>query len=469
MIFSIAICAIYVLLIIASRKHIAEYKEKGVSAVPLGMAFTIYKLLKSALNPEKTRSTLRKLRVAGSKELDALTEDRYVRTIALILTIALATAVAVGVESYIETHTSQEFVLEREDYNGNEREYELVLTFGEDSETGKLKVAPVELTREEFDVRTREMFSHMEERVMGEGGTFSRVSGDIALPVADEGDVIRLEWYSHDPEYITSFGRIIPENIKSDAVSALLTAKAYYMDYEAECDYTLTIVREVKEETVYAHIEKELAKLESEDRNQRQLILPAEVDGVGISMPGSNPSNNLKIIVLGCIICISVAGLAAGRLREEERLRDDVLKKQFPDFVSRLSLLIAAGMTIRAALSEEIKELKSENRELLEEEIKYSINQINTGAGEAAVYEELGLRLGLPEYRRLFSNLSHGVSVSDQQLLKLMDDEIKQAVVEQRHHIRERGDKASTALLIPMVILLAVTMLIVIYPAVSGF
>ena len=59
--------------------------------------------------------------------------------------------------------------------------------------------------------------------------------------------------------------------------------------------------------------------------------------------------------------------------------------------------------------------------------------------------------------------------MSDQQLLKLMDDEIKQAVVEQRHHIRERGDKASTALLIPMVILLAVTMLIVIYPAVSGF
>ena len=101
--------------------------------------------------------------------------------------------------------------------------------------------------------------------------------------------------------------------------------------------------------------------------------------------------------------------------------------------------------------------------------LKYSLNQIETGASEAAVYEELGLRLGLSGYRRLFSNLSHGVSVSDENLLKLMDEEIKFAVSEQHDNVRERGEKASTALLIPMVMLLAVTMLIVIYPAMSGF
>ena len=475
MFFLIIVCVLYALLIAVSRRNIAEYKGKGVSAVPLGMAFTIYTLLKSALNPEKTRSTLRKLRVAGSKEIEVLTTDRYVRVIALILTIAFATAVAVGVVSYKETHAGQEIVLEREDYNGNEKEYEFVFSSEDYSETGKLKVAPVELTQEEFDVRARELFSHMEEKVMGEGGTFSRVSRDIGLPAADEGDVIRLEWYSHDPEYITSYGRILSENLKSDTTSVTLTAKAYYLDYETECDYSLTIVREVEEETVYTRIKKELAKLESEDRNQRQLMLPAEIDGVSISMSGNKSPNYLKMIIAGCILCIFAAGLAAGRLKEEERLRDDELKRQFPDFVSRLSLLIAAGMTIRAALREIIMEPQVKESEdpikknLLLEEIEYSINQINTGAGEAAVYEELGLRLGLPEYRRLFSNLSQGVSVSDEQLLKLMDVEISQVVCEQQNTIRERGEKSSTALLIPMVMLLAVTMLIVIFPAVSGF
>ena len=469
MIISIVILALYVLLLAVSVKNIKKYKGKGVSAVPLGMAFTIYNKLKSVLNPEKTRITLRKLRVASSSELEAFTEDRYVKVISLLLTIVCATAVAVGVVSFTESHGSQEFVLEREDYNGSEREYELVLTSGEMSETGSIKVAPVELTRQEFDVLTEEMFLRMEERVMGEGGTFSRVTGDITLPVADENDVIRIEWNSHDPEYLTSFGRVLRENLPEDSVSVVLTAKAYYMDYEAECDYAVTIVKEVEEKTVYAHAEDELAKLEKAERNRRQLILPGEIEGVSISMPVNKISNTFKLSVFGCILCITVAGLAAGRLREEERLRDEALKSQFTDFVSRLSLLIAAGMTIRAALSNIMKENKKNRNTILVDEIKYSLNQIETGANEAAVYEELGLRLGLPGYRRLFSNLSHGVSVSDEKLLKLMDDEIRQAVGEQHDNIRERGEKATTALLIPMVMLLAVTMLIVIYPAVSGF
>ena len=473
MIISIVILVLYVLLMAASRKNIKKYKGKGVSAVPLGMAFTIYIKLKSVLNPEKTRSTLRKLRVTSSSELEAFTEDRYVKVISLMLTIVFATAVAVGAVSFSEAHGSQEFVLEREDYNGSEREYELVLTAGDSSETGTIKVAPVELTRQEFDVLTGEMFSKMEERVMGESGTFSRVTGDITLPVSDENDVIRIEWYSHDPEYITSFGRVLRENLPGESVSVILTAKAYYMDYETECDYSLTIVKEVEEKTVYAHAEDELAKLEKEDRNRRQLMLPSEIDGVSIDLPVSKIPNTVKLSVFGCLLCITAVGLAAGRLREEERLRDEELNSQFTDFVSRLSLLIAAGMTIRAALSyicmgKESK-MNTYKNSLLVEEIKYSLNQIETGASEAAVYEELGLRLGLPGYRRLFSNLSHGVSVSDENLLKLMDEEIKFAVSEQHDNVRERGEKASTALLIPMVMLLAVTMLIVIYPAMSGF
>ena len=487
MIVSVVICLLYIPLLAISRKNIKRYKGKGVSAVPYGMAFTIYTKLKSALNPEKTRSALRKLRVAGSDELEALTEDRYAKIIALLITIVFATAVLALTVSLKEACESQDFVLEREDYNGSEREYELVLTSGEVSEKGTLKVAPVELTREEFDLRAREMFLGMEERVMGEGGSFEKVTGDITLPLSDVQDVIRLEWNSHEPEYLTSFGRVLRDNLPTDAVNVVLTAKAYYLDYEAECDYSLTIVKEVEEETVYAYIEDELAKLEKEGRNQRQLTLPGEIEGVSVSMSDTRIPNTLKIFALGFVLAFATVGLAAGRLREEEKERDDVLQAQFPEFVSRLSLLIATGMTIRAALNYIAKQ-GGERNELLQtgdsskksderiykimymgEEIKYSLNQIETGEGEASAYEELGQRLSLPCYRRLFSNLSHGVSVNDKQLLKLMDDEIRQAVAEQRDNIRERGEKASTALLIPMVILLAVTMLIVIYPAVSGF
>ena len=124
-------------------------------------------------------------------------------------------------------------------------------------------------------------------------------------------------------------------------------------------------------------------------------------------------------------------------------------------------------MNIKDALIRIVKD--NREKDILEKEIMYTINQIESGYSEFAAYEELGARLGLAPYSRIMNRISQNIRKGNKDLRKLMEEEVFLALNERRECVKKKGEEASTKMLFPMIILLGIVMVIVMFPALSSF
>ena len=166
------------------------------------------------------------------------------------------------------------------------------------------------------------------------------------------------------------------------------------------------------------------------------------------------------LVFFACILAVR----KFSREKEILKKRDEELEKVFYRFSRRLTLLISAGENIHSAL---LQAAAVEERYLLPE-VQYAMNRIGTGTAEAGVYVQLGRSLGLKSYIRLFSTISTAGPRGSSQLMRLLDQEVRDAETEAREEAKKKGEKAQEKLLIPMVLLMIVVIGIVIYPAVAG-
>ena len=137
----------------------------------------------------------------------------------------------------------------------------------------------------------------------------------------------------------------------------------------------------------------------------------------------------------------------------------------YPSFVNRVSLLIGSGMNIRNCF---ISIITDDDRNILTSELEFTINQIRAGYDEAAAYEELGIRIGLPIYSRLMSHIAQNIRMGTRDLRVIMSDEVKEAMEVRKENAKKKGEKASTKLLFPMIVLMAVVIVIIMFPAFVG-
>ena len=155
------------------------------------------------------------------------------------------------------------------------------------------------------------------------------------------------------------------------------------------------------------------------------------------------------------------------KLKENVEKRDQELLEKYPVFVNKMWLLIGTGMNIKDALIRIVKD--NREKDILEKEIMYTINQIESGYSEFAAYEELGARLGLAPYSRIMNRISQNIRKGNKDLRKLMEEEVFLALNERRECVKKKGEEASTKMLFPMIILLGIVMVIVMFPALSNF
>src|SRR5699024_3441943 len=108
-------------------------------------------------------------------------------------------------------------------------------------------------------------------------------------------------------------------------------------------------------------------------------------------------------------IC-SVLLLWRGKQEEELRRRDrkQQLLKDYPELLSRLTLLLGAGMSMRRALQRMSENYESRKEytgvRYAYEEIRITCLEMEQGISERTAYERLGERCGLLPYRT-FSSL----------------------------------------------------------------
>lgn len=471
---NLLVILLFIMLALLSRMHYSKYKGKrGLVGCVMGlwyaMAETVYVHIRDRISRESISSRLRRVQVVSPKKLEEMTDEFIIKLIAACLGICFIFNLVSGVTGICEPDVAEDAnIVEREDYQGDIKYQDIYMEVDGDTFVYPLEVAPMEYTEEDFYQQAEDLFAQLEEEILGDNESFEHVSSDLKLPLSDEQGIFEIKWKSDNPEYLTSTGRVVTEELDT-AVPVVLTATIEYLTYSISREYVLVVEKKM-ENVGNSNIdiaEETLDNLESENRNKKTIILPSDISGVGISTIQKNNNTSVQILLLGILASVILVALKLSRLKESAKIECNMLSSQYAFFVNKLWLLLGTGMTIKAGMKQIISE--AEEKDILIRELEYTVNQIDSGYDEARAYEQLGLRIGLPAYSRLLNNVSQNLVMGTKNLRKLMEEEVFLSLEERKESARKKGEEASTKLIFPMVLLLAIVMVILIVPAFVGF
>jgi pilus assembly protein TadC len=103
------------------------------------------------------------------------------------------------------------------------------------------------------------------------------------------------------------------------------------------------------------------------------------------------------------------------------------------------------------------------------EEMLKTCSELQSGISERDAYERFGKRCNTKEYIKLSSLLAQNVKKGSKDIIRLLEQEASAAFFEHKNLARKKGEEAGTKLLIPMIMMLAVVMVIVLFPAMTSF
>lgn len=145
------------------------------------------------------------------------------------------------------------------------------------------------------------------------------------------------------------------------------------------------------------------------------------------------------------------------------------MQRDYPEIISKLTLLLGAGMTVKRAWRKIVMDYEEEKDiwgiRYAYEEMRQGCNEMESGITEAESYERFGRRCGMQIYVKLGALLSQNLRKGAKGMNQILKTEASQAFEERKARARRLGEEAGTKLLAPMFLMLAVVLVIVIVPA----
>jgi len=132
----------------------------------------------------------------------------------------------------------------------------------------------------------------------------------------------------------------------------------------------------------------------------------------------------------------------------------------FSEIVSKLALLINAGMIMREAWNE-----VAYGREgIIYEEMRMACIDMENGVSEMEAIRRFGVRCIIPEIKKFAATIIQGIEKGNRELavmLRVQSDEVW-GMKQQR--VRRQGAKANTKLMIPMFIMFIGVLIMIVIP-----
>lgn len=357
----------------------------------------------------------------------------------------------------------------REGYGGAQKEQELIVSgLGEEEQVVTVKVSPRVYTKEEADTVFYEVMEQLGEQILGKNESLDAVTENLVLPSYMRESGVRVRWHSSEPELLSSSGTIEREVLKKQEV--LLQAELRTGDFQADFEIPVTLLpksRSQEEELLQAFSE-ELVQMDERQKNGAYLKLPAEYQGKKLSYRSAEKQNYGAIPFLGILLAALLFLRGDSERKEQEKKREQQLLLDYAEVVSKLQVLVGAGMTVRNAWGRmvhdyEAAEFRKERPAY--EEMRQTYYQMENGTSEGAAYREFGRRCRLQPYLKLSSILEQNRKTGTKNLRELLRTEVEDAFEMRKNLARRMGEEAGTKLLLPLFLLLLIVMIFIMVPA----
>ena len=156
--------------------------------------------------------------------------------------------------------------------------------------------------------------------------------------------------------------------------------------------------------------------------------------------------------------------LADKNLDDQYKNRKLKLERDFPDFISKLILLVNAGLTVRQAIERIVAEAPINAP--LYKELNEVINDIRAGSSENEAYSDFAERCKLKQITNFVSILQQNIRLGGNQMLFELRRMGTECWEMRKNTARQLGETASSKLMIPLVIMFLAVVLICVAPVI---
>ncbi len=140
--------------------------------------------------------------------------------------------------------------------------------------------------------------------------------------------------------------------------------------------------------------------------------------------------------------------------------KSEAILNEFAEVVSKLALLVNAGMILREAW----EKVANTGEGALYKEMRRAIDQMNNGISEIDAYTEFGTRCTSAEIKKFTSTIVQGMVKGNRELVEMIKQQSREIWDAKRYHVKQQGEKAATKLMIPMMIMFGGILVMIVIP-----
>ena len=399
-----------------------------------------------------------------------------------IAMVCMAVAIVLSLSAFItgdEGRLAGDNTLARPSKGEKAEEVDLTVHIDDKDYDIQVEVAPVPFTDEEvdwlFDKAQEEYLSALK----GKNESLQAVREDLNFISSCSIHGMEADWETEKNDCIRYDGRVDSSKIqKTENINIYLT-----MTYEERGEIrgrrtvktTVDVLPPEVSEGEQLQMLVESAVAEAGQEGSDRLVLPAMIGGnpASYSEPSGRGIAGL-LAALGVVTAAVMAYLQEKQLNEAAEKRDGQLLLDYGEFVSELTVLTGAGLSVRQAWNRIICDMQSRQeagaeRRYLYREMLLTKNAMDRGVSEEYAYRDFGRRCGQPPYLRLGSLLETNIRKGSKGMNDLLRREADDAFGDRMQLARRQGEKISSKLLIPMMLFFMLVLVILMVPAFLSF
>ena len=177
-------------------------------------------------------------------------------------------------------------------------------------------------------------------------------------------------------------------------------------------------------------------------------------------------TDNPAVLAIGILMAVLLVHSIDNTIVEKCTKHQNQLLLEFPGVVSKLALLINAGMTAKGAW----KQVATQGRGRLYLEMQTAVDDMTQrGMSEEAAYQAFAERCGIPEIRKFVTLMIQNLQRGSAELTTMLISESQTCWEIRKHLARRAGERAKSLLLIPITMILVGVLVMILVPMFSGF
>ena len=336
-------------------------------------------------------------------------------------------------------------------------------------------VEAVLYTEEEICLLMEQAKREIDQTFYREGESADHVTVQVFPEDSYAGGSISAEWTFGDYGKISSEGVLKEEELTEEG--CLISVEVELSCQEMSEEYCFAIrtfpVEQSQSEKLLASISKAIAE-EGKKVGEHYLKLPETVDGVTLNWSEEKEYLFVKVLLFELVIlALLYLERESNRRQERERYRTG-LCMDYPEIVSKLSILMGAGMSLRMAWRTIAERYAADQKKEKKARPAYELmlrawNLMQSGETELRAYQLFGVWAGEYRFHRLSRLLVQNLEKGNKDLCACLQKEAEEAFEERKLLARKRGEEASTRMLLPLMLMMGIVIAIVIAPAIISF